>query len=623
MPTIRDLLFQYDRNRPTPFDKSGSVDVASKYAPTNSARGRRTNLCAGVIKALNAVCDCISHTVRGAVGTVDNYYIAEYKSSIAKEMHLVIYNSQNGNILASVYDLDAKTKTQYEIGAKKRDSAAIFMAMFPEFDKDEEFKDTFQEYCVERAAGYPDKDKASELIGVLCDNVYRRITDNNCEAHIAVNISETGNLARVTNTHIDSQEYIPKRLVAGEFEIFNNPKGTENLGRMKEVPPLTDFVAQYDFHKRTFSALEEMQIPKLPDWYILPKQVVQICKHAQATTGKNAQMRNFLMRGEAGSGKTMGAKAIAAGLNLPYMKYTCSADTEIYDFIGQIIPISNSDGETPKEINAELQQLQEMGGITYDNVAKLMNLPEFDCLDYDPESAYEQLTGEEKEGASVQECMQIIFDKVTEKIKSLTASSASNGQKFSYVETDFIRALKYGYCVEVQEPTLITRPGVLVGLNSLLEQGGTITLPTGEVIQRHPDAVVIITTNVSYEGCRALNQSLVDRMSLVVDVSLPMFDVMLERVMRVTGATNEYEVTKMVSVANKLATYCKENHITDGCVGMRSLIDWVMSAEITGDPHESALTTIISKATVDEDERRHLVETILEEVYPNPEEVAA
>ncbi len=128
---------------------------------------------------------------------------------------------------------------------------------------------------------------------------------------------------------------------------------------------------------------------------------------------------------------------------------------------------------------------------------------------------------------------------------------------------------------------------------------------------------------VFYEGCRALNQSLVDRMSLVVDVSLPTADVMLERVMRVTGATDECEVIKMVGVANKLATYCKENHITDGCVGMRSLIDWVMSAEITENPYESALTTIISKATVDEDERRNLIETILEEVYPNPEEVAA
>ena len=80
------------------------------------------------------------------------------------------------------------------------------------------------------------------------------------------------------------------------------------------------------------------------------------------------------------------------------------------------------------------------------------------------------------------------------------------GQRFSYVETDFLRALKNGYVVEIQEPTTIVQPGVLVGLNSLLEQGGSITLPTGEIIRRHPDAVVVVTTNVSYEGCRGMNQ---------------------------------------------------------------------------------------------------------------------
>jgi len=75
------------------------------------------------------------------------------------------------------------------------------------------------------------------------------------------------------------------------------------------------------------------------------------------------------------------------------------------------------------------------------------------------------------------------------------------------VETDFVKALKHGYLVEVQEPSTIIQPGVLVGLNSLLEQEGSITLPTGEIIRRHPDTVVIVTTNVSYEGCRPMNRA--------------------------------------------------------------------------------------------------------------------
>lgn len=91
---------------------------------------------------------------------------------------------------------------------------------------------------------------------------------------------------------------------------------------------------------------------------------------------------------------------------------------------------------------------------------------------------------------------------------SKRAEGQNNGsQSFTYVETDFLKALKKGYVVEIQEPTTIVQPGVMVGLNSLLEQEGTITLPTGEVIMRHPDTVVVITTNVSYEGCRGMNRA--------------------------------------------------------------------------------------------------------------------
>ena len=57
----------------------------------------------------------------------------------------------------------------------------------------------------------------------------------------------------------------------------------------------------------------------------------------------------------------------------------------------------------------------------------------------------------------------------------------------------------------------------------------------------------------------------------------------------------------MVQVVNDMTDYCRKNSITDGSCGMRSLIDWVISTEISGDPYESALYTIISKATADEE----------------------
>ena len=259
-----------------------------------------------------------------------------------------------------------------------------------------------------------------------------------------------------------------------------------------------------------------------------------------------------------------------------------------------------------------------MGGINYANVSKMMNLPDLDDMDYDPAGVYQALTGVENAAATSQDCMSIVLDRVTEKVRALSRrdeNSKNSGQTYTYTETDFIKALKNGYVIEIQEPSTIVQPGVLVGLNSLLEQTGRITVPTGEVIKRHPDAVVVVTTNIEYEGCRGMNQSVIDRMSLVRDVELPTPEVMVQRAMSVTGATDEYQISQMVQVVNDLSEYCRKNSITDGSYGMRSLIDWIVSSEITGDVYESALYTIISKATTDEVDREALVSAVLEPIF--------
>lgn len=280
----------------------------------------------------------------------------------------------------------------------------------------------------------------------------------------------------------------------------------------------------------------------------------------------------------------------------------------------------------PKE-NKELETLKAMGGISYDNVKTLMNLPDLDDMDYDPAGVYQALTGQEKADASSQDCMSVVLNRVTEKVTQLSRraepAQEKSGQTYTYVETDFIKALKNGYLVEIQEPTTIMQPGVLVGLNSLLEQTGSITLPTGEIIQRHPDTVIVVTTNVSYEGCRGLNQSVVDRMSLVRDVELPTPEVMVQRAMSVTGCTDEEMVGQMVQVTNDLSEYMRKNMISDGACGMRSLIDWINSTEITGDPYTSAIYTIISKASAEPENQEAFISTVLEPVFAPPKKKAS
>ena len=610
-------LFNYSRSLPVPFDTmtNKKVKVASMYgAKTEST------LCGSVIKAVHAMCRCMNGTGEGAVGQIDtNKSVAEYKSSVGPDAyHLVVFDAASGSALASVYDKNTELIEQYVAHPSQRDGAAIFFALMPFLMSDAEFDETFQEYYDQFIAGYPDMAKATESMAILCDNAYRRIKDDTCPAHINITVDKSGNLMRVSQGQLDSGSFVPTSVTAGEFTIFAKT-GAAVIKKAGVVVEHTDFVGKYPLTPgRTLSALELSLIPKLPEWYIIPLEVVDICKHAQKTTGRPMQMRNFLLRGPAGTGKTMGAKAIAAGLGLPYMKYTCSANTEIFDFTGMIFPETDAVSTGSSELDREREILKSMGGISYANVAKLMRLPDLDDMDYDPAGVYQALTGVENLAATVQDCMSVVLEKVTEKVQALSKRAEnrqSSGQNYTYVETDFVKALKHGYLVEVQEPSTIIQPGVLVGLNSLLEQEGSITLPTGEIIRRHPDTVVIVTTNVSYEGCRQMNQSVVDRMSLVKDIELPEPEVMVQRAMAVTGCADEYLVSQMVQVVNDMADYCRKNSITDGACGMRSLIDWVISAEISGDPYLSAKYTVISKATADEEDREALITTILDPMF--------
>ena len=597
-------LFAFDRRLPAPFDKGGKkkVKVSSTYGD-----GTEATLSSTVVKAVLAYCACKDGSKPGAVGICGGKGVAEYKSaSGADAYHLAVYDPSNGTVLASKYDSGTEVMETYSMGKSGQDGAAVLLAMIPALAADQEFADNLDAFMAENRDSFSDLPKATDLAAILCDNAYRRVKDKSCPAHLQVNIDNSGNVMRVSQTHLDSGNFTPDRVLAGEFTILAHTGATVVL-EQKETVPHSDFIGKYILTPaRGLTAHEEALVPTLAPWYVLPEEVVSICAHAQKSTEKSLPMRNFLLRGPAGTGKTEGAKAIAAGLHLPYVKYTCSANTEVYDFIGQVFPDTDGPSTGDADLDRERQELKEMGGITYENVKKIMGLPDLDDMDYDPEGTYMLLTGHAKAGATSQDCMAEVMDQVTAKLQKLCTvkpETVNAGQTYTYTETDFIRALKYGYVCEIQEPTTIMQPGVLVGLNSLLEQNGTITLPTGEVIRRHPDAVVVVTTNVSYEGCRGMNQSVLDRMNLTQDIELPAPEIMAQRAMSVTGCEDDVLVSRMVQVVN------------DGSCGMRSLIDWIMSAEITGDPHTSALCTIISKATADEEDRNAIITSVLEPIF--------
>lgn len=495
----------FERTLPSPFDsysgKSAVMkDIASKYC--NQPKKRAT-LHSATLQAVFSYMDLENPPAGkaeeelGAIGSqANNFTIAEYPSRTGL-LHVVVYNRMTGKFIAGKYEkpLDLASKPEpYQFKKDEDSGSALYFALMPTFLSDDEFNEKYQELKQHRDDGFPDLPKAAETAAVLCDNVYRRIRygDSLPIGNIKVDTPANGVLQRLTPLNIQKGVYAPTEIIQGTFQVL---KGGHHYTASAVSIPKEDFVDKYILsNSRTLTSQEESTVPILEDWYVIPKEIQRICEHAKLTTDSKQPMRNFMLRGPAGTGKTEGAKAIAAGLHLPYRCITCSANTEIFDLLGQILP------------DVDEKQLSLVG-----------ELPSFQDITLDPATAYEKLTGTYDEKVSENTVYEELIHHISEEMKQKQAAT-SNSQQFRYVDTPLVEAIRNGYLVEIQEPTVIANPGVLVGLNSLLDRCNSVFLPNGEVIHRHPDTTIVVTTNHDYAGCRPMNQSVISRMNMVIDM---------------------------------------------------------------------------------------------------------
>ena len=583
--------------QPAPFDDpkyAGSKSMGfSQYNTSSTAQ--KSTLHAPTMRALLAYAKLVSATENGqsvdGLGAIGHqgttYRISEYRS--ANKTDCVVFNPVTGKFNAAQVEDGTQALKPYSVGAGNGTGSGLLFCLMPVLNEDDEFRQKFQEFVSLLESGWADMDEAFECALTLCDNVYRRIENSKQLGSDGVKISipTTGNISVITQMAMDSGNYAPTGASYGEFTIMQM-SGTPTAKASSFQKE--DFVAKYALSNRTLTARELAMVPTLPDWYIIPKEVVRVCEHAKVTTASSQPMRNFLFRGEAGTGKTMGAQAIAAGLNLPYTLMTCSANTEITDLVGQFIPDTNGfHGSTPIE-----------------------DLPKISDITMHPPSVYMMLTGEYDEEKTEDDVLQKLIEIA---VGNLVEKEETPGQRIRYVDTPLVEAIRHGYVCELQEPSCIANPGVLVGLNSLLDNCQGVTLPTGERVKRHPDTVIVVTTNSDYSGCRDMNQSVISRMDLIYDMEAPDLNTMVKRVMNVTGFTDEQEATKMAIVVRDVAERCRQTMITDGSCGMREFKSWVLSTMVTHDPYESALSTIISSASADPDNRAELISSCLEPQY--------
>ena len=530
------------------------------------------------------------HTHEGAIGSQGNdITVAEYPSS-SGELQIIIFNRNTGKFMAGRYPdpiTPTARPTAYSYAEAGNSGTALFFALLPTFLGNPEFNQAYQDYKAQATAGFPDDDATSKAAALMCDNMYRRIEYASGLGADGVNvvIPAGGAIPALRTLDIKRGTYLPTNTLAGQFEIMVD---TNTTGSPKATIAINDFVGKYVLDEsRVLTSEEELSVPVLPDWYLIPPEVKIICEHAKETTGTSHAMRNFMMRGPAGTGKTEGAKAVAAALHLPYRFITCSANTEVFDLIGQILPAT--------------EENKEDSGGTY---------PSLTDIQMDPASAYYMLTGTYEDEIDEFTVYKTLLDKVHQDGEH-SAAAQNGSNSFHYVDTPLVEAIRNGYVLELQEPTCIANPAVLVGLNGLLDQCKSITLPTGETVKRHPDTVIVITTNVDYAGCRGMNQSIISRMNLVIDLDEPDEQTLVKRVMGITGCKDKSAVTKMAQIVHKIHEYCQETSIRDGCCGVRELIAWVQSYMIIKDISEAAKYTVLSSVSSDASCRKEIEDTCM------------
>ena len=137
MSVAMNNLFNFGRDLPAPLDTLANkkVKVSSKYGS-----GTEATLTCTVVKAVHAMCDCMTASGEGAVGVIDHRMVAEYKSSVGPDAyHLVVYDSASGSIVASGYNKNTEMIENYRLHQTANYGAAVLMAMMPVLMNDQEF----------------------------------------------------------------------------------------------------------------------------------------------------------------------------------------------------------------------------------------------------------------------------------------------------------------------------------------------------------------------------------------------------------------------------------------------------------------------------------------------------
>ena len=309
-------------------------------------------------------------------------------------------------------------------------------------------------------------------------------------------------------------------------------------------------------------------VPEVGHGIVLSKETKEIATTVKLLSKDSATVPlNFLMLGEPGSGKTTAAKNVAGLLGIPYATLTCSANMDEDSLFGTLLPVTDDvkdrNGEKVGDLKTLLSEISE------------------EDLAFAPEMVAKKIGAK---GDTLKDILSTVLEKAEE--------NGAN-KEYHYVPSPVVDIYEHGGVLELQEPASVKDVSVLTALYNVLEPGSSMTTPTGRRILRHPNCVVIITSN---HEKRELSDAFVSRMFDSYRVDLPDKKVMVERVKKKTGFSDKQLLSQMADVILELHDYRQQNSFSGGSCGMRELENWARKCLIAMQtPGQTLDLTIVKK----------------------------
>lgn len=548
-------------------------------------QGRQATLHPPTLRAMLNIAGIYLKQTEGALGfqkgnyELLNFYCMEYVKGRGR--YALVYNPISAKI-RGICKTEKQTYKALDFVERNVSDGEEVLAMliYVSLEKKEalynlEFAQNFILFMQQMKEGWKNAKLALKAAFLCCDNLYRRVENvqDFSNEGIPLEKSQLGKagMEQLSTLAIESELYAPNDAIKGTFQILGEMK-KEREWTLKELQKI--YRQHWSFPKDY-----ENRIPQLPE-------DMKVGEYAQDILSAivESPFRKFMITGNAGTGKTTDAQMVAQILGVPYFALNCGPETDESTLVAGISPNSRKKTE---------------------DSMKFPSLQEFVT---DPMQVLEEVAHTRKEGITKSEAFRELLDAVYQS----GYQKAKNEGDFVMQESEIIKGCRMPSVIEIMEASLIVEPGTLGKLNRLLDDSRKLDLLYGEVVERHPNAIIIITTNLNYVANREFDFSVVSRMNKVQHRKDLTEQQLAERAMFRTGCKDMEVLKQMAKVMKRLDTVVKEEFGKAGLCGYREYENWVYEYMRTQNLVKAAEDTVLSKLASDEEDRDMLRQVCME-----------